>query len=286
MTDFQIANTDPFRKPYSIAKISRPEAESVTNPFEVSRLAKEYRIELEKQAFEKGFRLRVAVLADAKGIKALLHARFRPGVAILVSDYDLFRYISFGYVIVIEDVKSLEVVGFEISGGYDDLEKTSFGIIYATANRIGGQGLGSILEIYNAAIGAERHSRIRRGIVHPSNDVSSYTLLNKVGFMCEYFDKEFFGEGEPRFMLAYSVSAGGLFNNGTDMEKLIEFIKSHKKGVDYELVSSSDLDGIDYLYKRTPYRICAFLPKEALDRNGYFFAMHRDELHFPANGWS
>ena len=270
---------EAFRKPREIC-FWREDLEQMTDYFETQTFIREEKRKIEQLVEKLGCRLRLAVYKDSPGIRKLLEERFRPPVAAQISIYDLYRCINYGYTVVIDNPEG-EILGFDISSGYDDREGTSFGIIVAIDNRLAGNRLGALISSYTSLLGMERNGRIRRGIILPTNEPSMHTLVNRTGFLCEQFLPEMFGPGEPRFILAFPLSPGGICNNAVDIPKALNYIAGLEENTDYRLIRNDKLKEVEKMYKTSDFRVCAFIPRGKKDENAWFLAFPKARLNFP-----
>ncbi|GEM_PF-1645270 len=274
---------EPFRKPLEVCQI-KPDVEGITDPEALQKLVSDYKLELENQAKAIGCTLRLATRADFWGIMQLMKNQFMPKVAALVSEYDLYRSLVHGYTAVIVHNETNELWGADISAGYDSADQTSFGIIIAVSPKLAGTGMGTVISIYTSLLGMERNGKTRRGIVRPENLRSINMLANKVGFVCESYYPHIFGENDPRFILSFPLTSGGIHNNKIDLTKVAKYVKTHKKGKDYELIETGKNELIEDLYLNTSFRIVGIVPPRKLnatDEKSYFLAFPKEVLNFP-----
>lgn len=287
MTD-KINPNEPFRKPHEVCQVI-PNVEGLTDPEEIKKLVADYKLELENQAKAVGCTMRIATRADMGGILGMMREQFTPEVAALVSEYDTYRAVVHGYTAVIVHDETGEMLGADISAGYDSEDRTSFGVIITVSPKLatlGIKGMGTAISIYTSLLGMERNGYIRRGIVKPDNLRSINMLTNKTGFLCESYYPNLFGEDDPRFILSFPLTPGGIRNNKLDVNKAVEYIKSHKNGDDYMLIETGKNELIEDMYLNTPFRIMGIIPPRKLDTNddkSYFLAFTKERLNFPAH---
>ncbi len=274
---------DPFRKPIEVCQYN-PDVEGVTQPHQVKKLVADYKTQLEAQAQAIGCTMRLATRADMPSIMDMMRTQFKPEVAALVSEYDTYRAVVHGYTAVIVHDQTGEMLGADISAGYDSEDRTSFGIIITVSPKLGKTGMGTAISIYTSLLGMERNGYIRRGIVKPDNLRSINMLTNKTGFLCESYYPHLFGQNEPRFIISFPLTTGGIFNNKLDMSKTIQYIKSHQNGADFMLIPTGKNELIEEMYLNTPFRIMGIIPPRKInetDENSYFLAFTRQRMNFP-----
>lgn len=270
-----------FQKPKEICRYA-PELENIISDDEVKLFVKNAKSEIEKAIAELGLRLRRAELKDYSEIYKLLSERFNPPTSSQISFYDSYRAIRHGYTVVLEDSDGA-IVGYDYSLGYDDEDKTSFGLNIAISPRWSGYKLQTLVSTYTSLIGMERGSRIRRGIVHPTNYSSLHNLLNNTGFLCEQFFPYLPGFESSRFILSFGLTPSEMMNNRIDSEKLLAFINEKEEGKDYALVECDDEKAITDLYCNTPFRVVAFIKEGQLSDKNLLFAVPHDRMEFPVS---
>ncbi|MBK9248512.1 MAG: hypothetical protein IPM69_10455 [Ignavibacteria bacterium] len=268
-----------LRKPHQICRVS-PELEHIQAIEDIREFVKNEKAEIEQTINNIGLTLRRAELKDFSGIRQLLCKRFNPDTAAQISFYDAYRSIRHGYTMVLED-KDGQIVGYDYSLGYDDDDKTSFGLNIAIHPDWAGYKLKTIVSIYTSLLGMERGSRIRRGIVHPNNLISLHNLLNNTGFLCEHFYGYLPGFESSRFILSFSLTPAGLMNNRIDMDKLLDYINVAKEGEDYKLVECDDEPALEEMYNSTTFRVVAFVREGALTEKNLLFAVPHELMNFP-----
>jgi hypothetical protein len=270
-----------FRKPKEICYYA-PELENILSSDEVRNYAKNTQNEIEEVIANIGLTLRRAELKDYHSIRALLSERFNAPTSSQISFYDSYRSIRHGYTVVLEDANG-EIVGYDYSLGYDDDDKTSFGLNIAISPKWAGYKLQTLVSTYTSLIGMERGSRIRRGIVHPSNYTSLHNLLNNTGFLCEQFYPYLPGFESSRFILSFELTPTGIMNNRIDLDKAIQFVHSKKEGSDYRLVECDNENAIADLYKATSFRVVAFLKEGLVSEKNVLLSVPHEQMNFPAS---
>ncbi len=268
-----------LQKPKEICQYA-PELENIISHDEVKHFAKNAKREIEQTISELGLTLRRAELRDYSEIYKLLSERFDRPTSSQISFYDSYRSIRHGYTVVLEDSDGA-VVGYDYSLGYDDEDKTSFGLNIAISPEWSGYKLQTLVSTYTSLIGMERGSRIRRGIVHPTNYSSLHNLLNNTGFLCEQFFQYLPGFESSRFILSFGLTPAEMMNNRIDSEKLLEFIEVKEEGKDYTLVECDNEQDIADLYQNTSFRIVAFIKEGQLSEKNMLFAVPHERMEFP-----
>jgi len=268
-----------YRKPQDICKFS-PQWENISSPEEVARYIDTAKKEIEEKVSRLGLRLRVATMDDLEGILELHRRSFPPGTLNLEDPYVLFRIISFGYSPVVTGADS-QILGCNICEGHDDPDRTAYGVRITVDQGVAGNNLGAELVRYSCLIGMQRGSRIRRGLLSPTNYGSASNFLNYVGYLGESFNPNLPGFG-PRFTVALPLTPAGMMNNRIDLDKLKTFIERHKKNQDYRIVACEDLEEVTRLYQESPFRVAAFIRGGTIwGEQNAFFALPKEVLGLP-----
>jgi hypothetical protein len=270
-----------YRKPAAICRFS----DAWENPLEEEELfafIRSGKREIEARVSGYGLRLRLARPEDMDGILDLHRRCFPPGTTSLETPYVLHRILSYGYAPVIEDDRGV-ILGANVCMGYDDPDRTAYGVRITVDRTVAGHNLGAELVTYSCLIGMERGSRLRRGLLAPTNYGSASNFLNHVGYVCESFHPDLPGFGS-RFIVALPLTPGGVLNNRIDPEKLEAFVREHEAERDYLLLDPVDLEGIRRCYGETPFRIAAFCRKGRVLEDNRFLALPKDRLGFPQDG--
>jgi len=272
-----------FQKPKEICYYTS-DLENIVTDVDIKSFAKNSKIEIEQKIAELGLKLRSANLKDHSKINKLLAERFDASTATQISFYDSYRTIRHGYTVVLED-SNQNIVGYDYSIGYDDEDKTSFGLNIAISPSWAGHKLQTLVSTYTSLIGMERGSRIRRGILHPSNFISLHNLLNNTGFLCEHFFAHLPGFESSRFILSFGLTPAEMINNRIDFDKLLTFIQTKKEGKDFYLVDCTNEEEIDYLYRNTKFRVVAFLREGLVSDKNQLFAVPLEQMNFPESSF-
>jgi hypothetical protein len=238
--------------------------------------------EIEDRVSALGLHLRLANPHDMDGIMDLHRRCFPPATQSLETPYVLHRILNYGYTPVIESPDGI-IVGANICVGYDDPDRTAYGVRITVDTCVSGHNLGAELVNYSCLTGMARGSHMRRGLLSPTNYGSASNFLNYVGYLCESFHPELPGFG-PRFIVALPLTPGGIMNNRIDHEKLKAFVLAHEEGRDYLLLDPLDLEGIERSYRESSFRIAAFCKKGTIVEDNRFFALPKDQLGFPKDG--
>ena len=248
---------DHFRKPEFICQ-SQPELENVRSPQSVKKFIEGRKAEIEKSL--GGFRLtiRYARIDEASLIKKMIDTYFSKKAAAHIGKYDVFRFIRFGYTLVVED-ENRKIIACKLAIGFDSVSGISHSFVSLVVPEWTGKQIAFFISTYSCLVALERGSLIQRATVNPLNFASVKSLVNKVGFVCQDFHPEFFGKDEPRYVLYIPLSPAGLTNNTINEEKARLFIASHEAGKDYRLLPAVDLDAITKMYSETEFRIVSLI---------------------------
>ena len=267
-----------FRKPEFICRVE-PDLEAMAEPRQINRFAEQAQKEIVETIEGYGLKLRMAGIQDMDLITDLLHRCFPADTPSLENQYSLHLILTYGYAAVLESPNG-RLEGCNICAGYDDPDRTAFGIRVAVDRSAGGRNLGALLVSYTSLEGMKRGARLRRGFLSPANFGSASNFLNHVGYICEsyYPDLPSFG---PRFVVVLPLTPAGVINNKIDKSKLLDFIKAGTPDKDYRLIDYDDLDGILECYRDTEFRAAAFVKQGEVGDKHQFLAIPRRHLNFP-----
>jgi hypothetical protein len=265
-----------YRKPEAICRYDQ-KWEEITSPEDVSRFLESQKIEIEKSISELGLSLRLGTVEDLDDIDRLHHDCYPPDTVTLEDPYVLFRIVNYGYCVTVRNPKG-RMVGCHLGIDFNNQEKTSYGIRGTVHEDYRGSKLGALIAIYSALLAMERKAAVRRALVSPMNYAALFNNLNHMGHMCDGFYTRLKGFG-IRLTICLPLTPGGIKNNRIDLDKTESFIKSHKPGHDYLLISPEDTNEIDRLYRETPFRVAAVL-KEGYS-GGHLLALPNDRLGIP-----
>jgi len=257
-----------LRKPFAICQYDVT-LETVTDTAGINDFIQKNKHNIETIVSGLGLELRIAKPHDLHEINKLTHRQFSPEAAKGISLYELYRTIEFGYPVVIVNENN-EVLGYDLSIGYDDSLCTSYEIAIAVAAQLNGYRLGALVSTYGSLLGLERGSSIRRSSVHPANLRSVKNLLNHTGFVVADFNPNFLDYQGPKLILALPLTPAGILNNRIDDQKLKQFIETHNEGEDYVLIKYDDYNAIGQCYTDLKKRIMALY---VYDNQTYYFAV-------------
>jgi len=263
-----------YRKPEAICDVL-PGIEELTSPEQIALFIREHKGQIEQRIAALGLHLRLATQDDIEGIRQLQLKCFPPG-ATLEDAYVLFRIVTFGYAPVIETTDGT-IVACNICEGYNDSQRTAWGIRVTVDSCVSKHNLGAELATYTSLIGMERGSRVRRAFVAPTNLKSAANILNYVGYTGEQFDLNIPGHG-PRFIVSLPLTPAGVRNNRISPEKTLAFLDSHQLGVDFALVACADVVGISEMYRQTRFRVVGLLRAGFYRQEPCFLAFPEDDL--------
>ncbi|MFH1134775.1 MAG: hypothetical protein V1816_01680 [Pseudomonadota bacterium] len=267
-----------YRKPECLCRID-PELETILEADRVLQFANLAQDRLVDEARRAGLRLRRAVSGDMDLITDLLGRCFLPDTPSLENQYSLHLILTYGYAAVLESPGG-RLEGCNICAGYDDPDRTAFGIRVAVDQAAGGRNLGALLVSYTSLEGMKRGARLRRGLLSPTNFGSGANFLNHVGYLGESYHPCLPSFG-PRFVVVLPLTPAGIGNNRIDQEKMLEFIDQGEPEKDYRLIDCENLDLISDTYNNTDFRVAAFVKKGMLSDRNQLLALAKSALRFP-----
>lgn len=266
-----------YRKPVAICNVL-PDLEHLTTSEEIIRFVEAEKRSIEQRVSALGLHLRLATQQDIVAIREFQASRFPEGT-LLEDPYVLFRVIRFGYAPLVESPDG-RIVACNLCQGYDDPDRTLWGIRNAVDSSVSGANLAAELANYSNLIGMQRGSRFRRAFFSPSNYASAANLLNHVGFIAEALDLSVPGHHGPRFVLVMPLTPAGIKNNRVDLKKIGIFMDTHRAGHDYVTVAASNLERLVEMYAQTPFKVVAFLKAGQNFTEHTFFALPEGSLGF------
>ena len=263
-----------YRKPEAICDVE-PGIEHLVSPEQIALSVRSQKEKIEQKIAALGLRLRFATRDDIDAISELQLKSFPPGTT-LEDPYVLFRIVTYGYAPILETADG-RIVACNICEGYDDPERTAWGIRITVDPSVSQHNLGADLATYTCLVGIERGSRVRRAFLSPTNLRSAANILNYVGYTAENFDLNIPGHG-PRFVVTLQLTPAGIRNNRIDLDKARAFMNSHQVGRDFAVVACADVDGRTRMYRDTPFKVVGFLKASAHSQEPRFLALPESRL--------
>lgn len=264
-----------YKKPESICIDLSPKEKEWTK-LQPKELCDYYCKEIEKKFQKHNYFLRSAVYDDIIPVVNFSRNLYNNELSEEISYYDIYRFISFGHGLVIENIKK-EIKGCIFEVGYDTEERTSFSIRLAISPDLGGKDFGTLITTYSNFLAFARGSRIKRGFIEWNNYVQLYTQLNKVGWILDdYFDN--IRGMVPTFTAMLPLKSGSIISNRIDNKKIPSFLKKYQNEKDYYMLPIEKHDEIGQLYQEHNFRIAAFVRSGIIDSNNYFLALSNEIL--------
>ncbi len=228
---------------------------------------------IKKHLENLGFRIGIMNQTDEDffGVLNFLQSRYSDKQALEICHFDLHRFVEYGHGLLLKDIHN-KVVGTVFEVAYDTVEKTSYTIRLAISEECKGKQLGFHLMQYSCLIAMERGARVKRGIIEYNNERSLYINLNKIGWMCDKIYEYIPGLG-TFFGIVLPLDPYGLSSNIIELPKLTSFIREKHEGQDYLLIKHQDSEAISDMYHHTEFKVVAFIPRDYIDHNAYFFAV-------------
>jgi predicted GNAT family N-acyltransferase len=230
-----------------------------------------WRQQIEAYVESVGLSLKQIQDHDTPEVKAFLSRRYPAHIAAEICPYDLLQFRKFGHGLVLENQQQ-EIVGCIFEVGYHTEEKTSYTIRLAVDQPLNGKNLGYHLMVYSSLLAMEQNSRVKRGLIEYNNLQSLYINLNKVGWICDGYSPKITDLG-TFFDIALPLDPMGLTANVINGEKLVQYIRERRKGIDYRLVRPGDHQEIQEMYQDTNFKISAVVKPGWLDDQAWLFAL-------------
>jgi hypothetical protein len=264
-----------FTKPPQICVDLSEEEESWLKQ-DASAFARACKKHLEKKIQGHNYNLRYAGVQDVYDAYHFGSQQYGQELADAISTYDIFRFISFGHGLIIED-ENKKIRGCLYEAAYNTKEKTSLSIRLGIDKSLAGKDLGSILTRYSCVLSMEEGSAVKRALIEMGNENQLYIQLNKVGWIIDGFFDDIRGL-VPTLTVMLPLNPSALLRNRIDMKKCTDYLKTLREGVDYVLTDTNDPAKIKYLYRETNYRISAYLKPGTLDKKAKLLALPADML--------
>lgn len=257
-----------YQKPKMICSPPTMQESSYTN---LHDFASYHKKEIEKNIALQGFKLRKATVEDITRLNNFVLSRYPVEIATEVSAYDMYRFITYGYGLLIENAQQeVQACHFEI--GYDTPDKTSYSIRLGVDRNLSGRHLGRMLILYTCLLAMERGSMVKRGLLDYDNHVILYVHLNKIGSILNHFYPEIPSIGTC-YKACLPLSPEGLSTNKIDEGKVLDYIKNYKKGIDFEVVDCDNVDFLASMYDKTDFKAVAFLKAGLYAEKNHLFAL-------------
>lgn len=223
--------------------------------------------QIETMIANSSFDFRIANDNDLVQLYQFIKAFARPEEIEEVSTYDIFRFVNYGYGLVVHDEQA-QIVGCIFEIGYDNAERASYSIRLVVHPDAKGYDLGRLLTYYTCLLAMQRGSRIKKGIIDWDNYISIHILVNKIGWILHDFIVDLPGIGTC-YKTMLPLTKEGLLRNRIAPEGVTQFLNEAKMGTDYRLVKTTDIPTIEKLYRTTSFKGVAFLRADrfGLDHN-------------------
>jgi len=238
---------------------------------EPSEFIQAYKDYIQRFFHEKGYLLRQAAYNDIIPAVNFSSKQYDPILAHEISAYDIYRFITFGHGLILEDNEA-QIRGCIFEVGYDTKDRTSFSIRLGIDKDLSGHDFGRWITIYSCLLAMERGSLVKRGFIEHDNLSQIYIQLNKVGWI---FDSYFFDvKGMvPTFTAVLPLTKEGLLRNRIDNNKIIDFITMHQEDTDYMLCDTDDKAKIQQIYEQTDFKICGCIKPGVLSNTFKYIAI-------------
>jgi len=228
-----------------------------------------------------GFKARNGTIRDTGNLDKFIresYGIFPEEIVNDVSPYDIYRFSKFGNSIVLEDSDD-KLIGCIFEIGYDTPDRTSYTIRLAIDPAIKGKNLGFLLTEYSCLLAMERGSLVKRGLMETDNITSCSILVNKMGWICDGFETDLKCGIDNGFTISLPLTPEGLMTNRIDNNKLLNYIKTGKAGLDYNLIETSSIDSLIKLYEKNDFWVVAVVRKGEITDTDQFFALPVEKLN-------
>ena len=270
-----MVNKDIYQKPKTICKTLTDEEAYLMNLSDLDFIAiqkKEIEDELKKHDYE----IRTSNYDDINALWSFTEARYVKLEGNELSAYDYYRFIKFGTGLILHKKEEICACVFEIA--YDKPQRTSYPLRLVLDESIKGNNVGLLMVLYLSLIAKKRGSEINRSVISFDNHISLYVQVNKQGWVLNGVNPNIKGLTNY-FEACLPLSKTGLMQNKIDMQKLVDFIKTHVRGQDYLLIECNNLEAVQDCFQKN-YLITALIREGIIDNKNYFFAMPAEELGY------
>jgi hypothetical protein len=264
-----------YKKPDAIcADLSAQEFTEIDLPLE--RFVERYKTTVRTQIESNGLKLRLAKIEDILSIEKFIEGHYKKELIDEVSPYDIYRFIEFGYGVIIETPAN-DIVGCIFEVGYEAPERPSYSIRLGIHSSQHGKNLGKLLTLYSCLLAMGRGSKIKRGLIDFDNYVQIFIQLNKIGWLLDDFYPDLKGLGTC-YKVCLPLDPKGLLTNRIDDKKVAEFIKTHVSGKDYIVGEFDDVGFVADMYSKTSFRTAAFIKSETPGGKNRFLALPKESI--------
>jgi len=233
--------------------------------------------DIELQLIRIGYQLRTAEVHDIEAIQNLVARRCNPFVVRQISESDLFRCITFGFLFVLLDGNG-EIAAFHATHAFGDVERSAVVLFVCVDSSHNGSNLAVTLGRYSSLTALERGMRIKRTWVHPANMATLINHLNYEGYICDGFHPSLFMKDQVRMTISLLLTPATIMNNRIDTQGASHFLASHSEGRHYLCIPTDDFAALADLYRHTSHKIVAILPPNDLHGSARYLALPSERL--------
>ena len=237
-----------------------------------------YKKDIEDEIRSHDLIFRLAGFDDIMPLMEFIASRYRIDLVDEVSPYDIYRFIEFGYGLVVENPER-KIKGCLFEVGYQTPDLASYSVRLGIAKSLKGKNLGKLLTVYTCLLAMERGSLVKKGLIDFDNYANLYIQLNKNGWMADGFYPELKGLGSC-FTVSLPLTSKGMLTNSIDNNKLLTYIETHEAGRDYLLLDIEDVKSMTDAYQSGNFKVVALIKGGTLKETHQFMLMHADVLHY------
>lgn len=234
--------------------------------------------DIDREINQHGLSFRRATKEDIYDLMDFIAVRYRADLKDEVSPYDIYRFIEYGHGIVVENGEN-KIRGCLFEVGYQTPDMVSYSVRLGISRKLKGKGLGRQITNYSCLLAMKRGSLVKKGLIDFDNHVNLYIQLNKNGWMAENFYPDIQGLGSC-FTACLPLSKEGMLTNKIDNQKLVNFVKKGKNGIDYKLVDINDIETVTNLYQENNFKVIALVKEGLISNEKQFFLMKAKDLEY------
>lgn len=211
---------------------------------------------------------RLAMLDDIPRIDQLVFSRYSADVAGEISPFDTYRYVRYGQVMVVEDIRH-DIVACAYEVGYDHPDRPSYLLRLVVREDMESRGLATVLNRMASALAYGRGARSRHALLDPANHMSLYVHLNKVGsYFRDIVDVPCKGI-ENHYVSERPLNALTQAANVIDDRALLDLCTNTSLPGKWQLVDAKDLQTIRSLMREHGLYVVAATPPPGSTLSSY-----------------
>ncbi len=269
-------NTIHYQKPSYICQENEP----WKNYTDKDKFIRDYTLNIDKYFKNLGLKARLGTVSDIRNIDQFCrycYSKYSEEAINAITPYDIYRFVTFGNAILLEDDQK-NIFGSVFEVGYDTPARASYVMRLSINPEINDKNLGFYLVEYSGMLAMKRGSKVLRGLIENYYITSFYITVNKMGWICDGFEKDLRCGVDNGFTVSLPLTPQGFTSNRIDENKLLDYIKHNKAGTDFILIDYDNIDKIAENYEKNDFWVVAVVRKDQISKKDQFFALPIEEL--------